>query len=540
MLKNISITARLTGAFLIVIVLFGLGIWTALRGVMVSSDQFDSFFEENYVRQTAYQNMFSSGLLSGIALRNLVLNPALKGPYEVTPKAIARFDTSYQNAVKVAHGDPEILEQLKTIETYWEKSRAAKLKTLELMKENKVDEAKELLVTEEHPNWQKVRIAVQKLAQGEEARARHLRESLLQDKDATIRNTTILTVLALLLGGAVALMIIRNIRNAFRHVIDSLNDIASGDGDLTQRLDEHGKDEVAAMGRAFNQFAGKIQSLVRHIADTGSQLTRAAGNMTENSTETKYSMNQQESKVEQVATAMNEMTATVQEVARHAAEASSAAQAADSEAVAGSRLVRQVVDAINDLATEVRESADAITSLEQSTEQIGTVLDVIRGIAEQTNLLALNAAIEAARAGEHGRGFAVVADEVRTLASRTQQSTQEIQKMIEKLQEGSKSAVQAMDQSQDKTAHVVEEANRAGAALNTITEAVSRIADMNTQIATAAEEQSAVSEDINKNVVSISTLAQQAAASAEHTAALSQDLQRVADTLHQSISVFQV
>ena len=540
MFKKISIKARLTAAFLTVITLFGLGTWTALRGVLVSSDHFDSFFAENYVRQTAYQNMFSEGLLSGIALRNLVLNPTLKKPYSVTPKAIARFDAAYQNAVKLAKADPEILEQLKQIDNFWQKSRAAKLKALELMKANKVDDAKQLLVTEEHPNWRKVRIAVQKLAMAEETRAKQLRAALLQDKDATIRNTTILSLLALLLGGAVALLIVGNIRNAFQRIIDSLNDIASGGGDLTQRLDDSGRDEVAAMGRAFNQFVGKIQNLIRQIADTGNQLTQSAGNMTEHSTETKYSMNQQESKVEQVATAMNEMTATVQEVARHAAEASNAAQAADSEAVAGSQIVKQVVHAINDLATEVRESAGTIASLEQSTEQIGTVLDVIRGIAEQTNLLALNAAIEAARAGEHGRGFAVVADEVRTLASRTQQSTQEIHSMIEKLQEGSKSAVQAMDHSQEKTARVVEEANRAGDALNTITEAVSRIADMNTQIATAAEEQSAVSEDINQNVVSISTLAQQAAASAEHTASLSQDLEHVADALQQSISVFKV
>jgi len=540
MLNNISIKTRLTAAFLTVIILFGLGIWTALRGVLASSDQFDSFFAENYVRQTAYQNMFSEGLLSGIALRNLVLNPTLTKPYKVTPQAIERFDAAYQNAVRLAKGDAEILEQLKTIENFWQQSRAAKLKTLELMKDNKIEEAKVMLVTQEHPNWRKVRIAVQKLAMAEEARAKQLRASLLKDKDATIRNTTILTLLALVLGGAIALLIVRNIRNAFQSVIESLDDIASGDGDLTQRLGEHGRNEVAAMGRAFNQFVDKIQTLIRQIADTANQLNSAAGTMTENSTQTKFSMNQQESKVEQVATAMNEMTATVQEVARHAAEASGAAQAADSEAVAGSEIVRQVVSAINDLAGEVRESAGTITSLEQSTAQIGTVLDVIRGVAEQTNLLALNAAIEAARAGEHGRGFAVVADEVRTLASRTQQSTQEIQTMIEKLQDGAKSAVRAMDQSQDKTTRVVEEANRAGAALNTITEAVSRIADMNTQIATAAEEQSAVSEDINQNVVSISTLAQQAATSAEHTAAQSQDLERVADALQQSISAFKI
>lgn len=540
MFKSFSIKTRLTAAFLTVIILFGLGTGSAMRGVMVSSHQFDNFFSENYVRQTAYQTMFSSGLLSGIALRNLLLNPELKKPYVVTPKAIEKFDKALGNALQLANGDQEVLAELEQIETHWKKSKAAKLQALDLIKENKLDDAKKLLVTEEHPNWQKVRISVQKLALAEEVSAKQVRAAVVKNKNATIRNTLILTILAVVLGAVIAMLIIGNVRNAFKRIIDSLNDIASGGGDLTQRLDDSGRDEVAMMGRSFNQFVAKIQGLIGQIADTGAQLTKSAGNMTENSTETKYSMNQQESKVEQVATAMNEMTATVQEVARHAAEASDAAQDADREAVAGSQIVTQVVNAINDLANEVRDSAATITSLEQSTEQIGTVLDVIRGVAEQTNLLALNAAIEAARAGEHGRGFAVVADEVRTLASRTQQSTQEIHSMIEKLQEGSKSAVAAMEQSQQKTSKVVDEANRAGEALNTITGAVSRIAEMNTQIATAAEEQSAVSEDINKNVVSISTLAQQAAASAEYTASLSHDLLQVSDSLQQSISVFKV
>lgn len=237
---------------------------------------------------------------------------------------------------------------------------------------------------------------------------------------------------------------------------------------------------------------------------------------------------------------MNEMTATVQEVARNAADASDAAHAADSEAVNGNLIVDNVTSAINDLALEVQESAGTIATLEENAEQIGTVLDVIRGIAEQTNLLALNAAIEAARAGEQGRGFAVVADEVRTLASRTQDSTREIQSMIERLQEGSKSAVLAMDQSQKKTERVVEQAHKAGEALTSITMAVSRIADMNTQIATAAEQQSAVSEDINENVVGINTLAIDAAGSAEHTTANSQDLERVAADLQDAISTFKV
>ncbi|MDY6980238.1 MAG: methyl-accepting chemotaxis protein [Pseudomonadota bacterium] len=540
MFKSMSIKARLSAAFIVVFLLFGLGVGTALNGVFSTSERFEHFFATSQVRYTAYQTMFSDGLLSGMALRNLVLKPHIQKPYKVVPTAIERFDTAYANAIKAAGDDAGTLEKLKKIDRHWQVSRAAKLKVLDQVKAGDVQGATETLNTVEHPNWQQVRIAVQELTLAEEARARELRAQMLENKNAIIRNSLLLSLVAILSGALIAWLVIRSIKRTFGHVIQSLNDIASGEGDLTRRLDEQGRDEVAQLGGAFNRFVSRIQELIRQIRETGDTLTSSAKQMTEMSVETKYSMNQQESKIDQVATAMNEMTATVQEVARNAAEASSAAQSADSEAGNGNQLVKQAIGSINELASEVDQSAQNIASLDQNAEQIGTVLDVIRGIAEQTNLLALNAAIEAARAGEQGRGFAVVADEVRTLASRTQDSTQEIQAMIEQLQQGTKTAVQSMDQSREKTGAVVDVAKQAGEALTSITRAVSQIADMNSHIATAAEEQSAVSEDINQNVVSINTLANQAAATAEQAAASSQDLERLAEQLQQAISQFRV
>jgi len=251
-------------------------------------------------------------------------------------------------------------------------------------------------------------------------------------------------------------------------------------------------------------------------------------------------MSEQENKINQVATAMTEMTSTVQEVAQHASSASEAAQAAETEAIHGHKVVYGVVTEINGLSKEVSESVNTVVSLEQDALAIGGVLDVIRGIAEQTNLLALNAAIEAARAGEQGRGFAVVADEVRTLASRTQDSTQEIQGMIEQLQDASKTSAEAMRQSEEKTNLVVEKVSLAGEALNSIEQAVSRIVEMNIQIATAAEEQSSVSEDINQNIVSIHTLANSAAEGAQVSARKGQELQEMADNIQSMISRFRI
>ena len=249
---------------------------------------------------------------------------------------------------------------------------------------------------------------------------------------------------------------------------------------------------------------------------------------------------QQQSEVDQVATAMNEMSATVQEVARNAAVAAEAARKANGEATTGKQVVSQTVNAINEVAAEVEAATTVIHQLNADSNQIGTVLDVIRGIAEQTNLLALNAAIEAARAGDQGRGFAVVADEVRTLATRTQESTREIQKMIEGLQVGTRNAVQVMEQGRSKAQASVQQAAGAGESLSSITGVVGTISDMNAQIASAAEQQGAVAEEINRNIVNISQVTGQTAAGAGQIADASRELAKLAMHLQTHVGRFKV
>jgi methyl-accepting chemotaxis protein len=248
----------------------------------------------------------------------------------------------------------------------------------------------------------------------------------------------------------------------------------------------------------------------------------------------------QRSETDQVATAINQMTATVQEVASNATNAAASANSADNNAKVGKEVVAATSDAISRLADEVENATNVIKGVEQDSASIGSVLDVIKGIAEQTNLLALNAAIEAARAGEQGRGFAVVADEVRSLASRTQESTQEIEEMIAKLQTGSKNAVGVMEQSREQAQAGVEQAREAAEALESITGAVATINDLNTQIASAAEEQSAVSEEINRSVVSISQISEETATGAEQTTSSANDLSKLAGDLQGLVSQFRV
>jgi len=540
MFRNLSIQAKLAAASSVVMVIFSLALWSALDGMLQTSEESERFFEENMVRQTAYQNMFSSGLLSGLALRNLVLKPQLKKPYTVVPKAIKRFDDEFERIQSMPTKDDSVKSAYASIQQSWQKSRKAKLEILDLMKSGNVEGAKKLLTTVEHPNWRKVRIEVQKLTNSELTHNKEVQSSLISQTKASLSTTLIIAILALIVTAFVAYFILKSIKTAFQRVTASLNNIAQGEGDLTQRLEEEGGKEVAELAIAFNLFVAKIQNLIQQVASSNQHLTSSVKELTELSVDTKLSVNQQESKIEQVATAMNEMAATVQEVARNASHASESALAADQESTDGQKVVAEVISAINDLASDVNNASTTINTLEKDSEQIGSILDVIKGIAEQTNLLALNAAIEAARAGEQGRGFAVVADEVRTLASRTQESTQEIQAMIEKLQIGAKAAVEAMEQGQEKTLTTVSKAESAGQALATITQAISTIAQQNTQIATAAEQQSAVAEEINQNVVSINALATQAAQGAEHTAASSQELERTADELQKMISIFKI
>ena len=348
------------------------------------------------------------------------------------------------------------------------------------------------------------------------------------------------SVLALIIALVVAGIITRSIVRPVCLASARMRDIAEGEGDLTQRLEVHGNDELAALSVNFNKFVDRVHQLVSQVAGATAQLAAAAEELSATSDETNTNITRQQMETDQVATAMNEMTATAQEVARNAADAADAASSADDETRNGQRVVSQTINAIKTLVGEVEKATGVIHKLETDSEEIGKVLDVIRGIAEQTNLLALNAAIEAARAGEQGRGFAVVADEVRTLAQRTQQSTQEIQDMIERLQGGAQNAVSVMSESQKRAHGTAEQATQAGDSLQAITAAVGRINDMNAQIASAAEEQTAVAEEINRNIVNISQAVNDTSQGAHHTAQASDELARLAADLQTRVGQFRI
>ncbi|MBQ1783271.1 MAG: cache domain-containing protein [Gammaproteobacteria bacterium] len=319
-----------------------------------------------------------------------------------------------------------------------------------------------------------------------------------------------------------------------------LEDIASGEGDLTRRAPVSGNDEIAALARAFNHFADTIHSMVRDTSKLVGQLAAVTRELAQSAVGTSQAVEAQRRETDLVATAMNEMSASASEVAKAAQDAANAAGRADHEGADAKQVVTATRRAIQQLAEEIARSTATVDTLGSDVNAISSILDVIRGIAEQTNLLALNAAIEAARAGEQGRGFAVVADEVRTLASRTQQSTAEIQHMIERLQQGARDAVTAMQQSRSKGDSAVEQARLAAASLDAIASSISTISTMNDQIATAAEEQTAVGEEINKSVVKIADATSQSEQSTQAVASLSQRLNSLGTDLAQLVSRFRI
>ncbi|MEJ2454202.1 MAG: methyl-accepting chemotaxis protein [Candidatus Thiodiazotropha sp.] len=348
--------------------------------------------------------------------------------------------------------------------------------------------------------------------------------ALIEGTEATDRLVIGLLVFGLVAGLLISWLISRAICNPILLTADTMRDIANGEGNLMISLDDNGQNELSSLAGSFNQFVAKIRQLIQRTAHSTESVIAAVAQTSDTTQQIIQRILEQEQETEQVATAMNQMTTSITDVAKNAAIAEEAAEAANRETQNGRSLVQESADAINELAREVEHAEQTIQEVEHESERIGSVIDVIKSIAEQTNLLALNAAIEAARAGEQGRGFAVVADEVRSLATRTHESTGEIESMIQSLQSGTQRAVSVMASGREKVDHNVAQSGQTLDALDQIGQAVATINRMNSQIATAAEEQRAVAEEIKQNIFNINDRSKQTAQRARQTSETVSDL----------------
>ncbi|AVX88590.1 methyl-accepting chemotaxis protein [Pseudomonas sp. VE 196-7] len=369
-------------------------------------------------------------------------------------------------------------------------------------------------------------------------------EALKQQLDASNQSGTLielsLGVLAALIGLLLVWLMARSVTKPILGVANMLEDIASGEGDLTRRLAYDKKDELGQLAGWFNKFLDKLQPIIAEVKRSVQDARNTADQSSAIATQTSAGMEQQYRQVDQVATASHEMSATAQDVARSAAQAAEAAKDADRATRQGLTVIDRTTASIDTLAADMSAAMVQVEGLAANSEKIGTVLETIRAIAEQTNLLALNAAIEAARAGEAGRGFAVVADEVRNLARRTQESVEETRQVIEQLQTGTQDVVGSMGNSHRQAQGSVEQVGQAVTALRQIGDAVTVISDMNLQIASAAEEQSAVAEEINNNVATIRDVTESLSGQANESARVSQSLNSLANQQQSLMDQFRV
>ncbi|NMX90379.1 MULTISPECIES: methyl-accepting chemotaxis protein [unclassified Pseudomonas] len=454
--------------------------------------------------------------------------------FELRNQQIRTAQSTYEKLIESREERSAYDEYVRLLGQYYQIEERMK----SLSRNNQIEELRTLLNTQLLNNSEQVNAALMHLLDLNNSMANATNQKAADQYDSAFDLVVALLVLSTALTVLFAWLLTRSITLPIAQALDAAENIA--EGNLTQPIKVDGDDEAGRLLRAMNKMQEKLRDTLQRISGSATQLASAAEELNAVTDESARGLTQQNNEIEQAATAVNEMTSAVEEVARNAVSTSEASKNATTSAGDGRDLVQETVSAIERMSADVQGTATLIGALAEESRDIGKVLDVIRGLADQTNLLALNAAIEAARAGEAGRGFAVVADEVRALAHRTQQSTSEIERMIGSIQAGTEQAVDSMRNSTERAESTLNIAKGAGMSLDTINSAIIEINERNLVIASAAEEQAQVAREVDRNLVNIRDLSVQSATGANQTSAASSELSRLAVDLNGMVGRFRL
>ncbi|WP_065760201.1 methyl-accepting chemotaxis protein [Pseudomonas defluvii] len=539
-LRNMNIAPRallgfaLIGALMLALGIFALNQMSVIRqaGVVIEQNSIPSIKNLGELNQLTLR-------LRSLAYRLLVnREPAeLRDTLALMDKQNAQIDEvrktyepliADQNERATYNQYVQLLSQYRQLEARMKKHAQS----------GQLDELRTLLNRELLDNSKQINTLMENLVKINTEQTRNTNQVAAEQYSTAFTLVIALLVVATVLTFVCALLLTRSIVKPINDALHAAEQIA--EGNLTRPIQTQGRDEAARLLQAMAKMQNKLRDTLHQISGSANQLASAAEELNSVTEESARGLQQQNNEIEQAATAVTEMTSAVEEVARNAVSTSEASKDATRSAGDGRDLVMETVSAIERMSADVQGTAELVSNLAEESRDIGKVLDVIRGLADQTNLLALNAAIEAARAGEAGRGFAVVADEVRALAHRTQQSTSEIERMIGSIQGGTEQAVNSMRNSTERAESTLNIARGAGLALDTITGAVAQINERNLVIASAAEEQAQVAREVDRNLVNINDLSVQSATGAHQTSAASAELSRLAVDLNSLVARFSV